>query len=110
MVTGLPEIRKMQLCQGCLYGKQTWKSFSDGQAWRASEYLELLHADLCGPMETPSIGGSKNFFLITDDYCRMSWIYFLRSNDQTFEKFKQFKVLVEKQSGLSIITLRTDRG
>lgn len=110
MVTGLPEIRDIKFCQGCAYGKQTRRSFPVGQAWRASECLELIHADLCGPMQTTSLGGSKFFFLLTDDYSRMSWVYFLESKGQAFDRFKQFKVLVEKQSGLYIKTLRTDRG
>ncbi|KAF3651721.1 putative chaperonin 60 subunit beta 4, chloroplastic-like [Capsicum annuum] len=41
---------------------------------------------------------------------RMSWVYFLESKSETFQKFKQFKAMVEKQSGLSIKTFRTDRG
>lgn len=38
------------------------------------------------------------------------WVYFIDSKDQAFDKFKEFKALVEKQSGLCIKTLRTDRG
>lgn len=61
-------------------------------------------------MQTVSLGGSEYFLLITDDYSRMSWVYFLNIKDGAFWKFKCFKVLVEKQSGMYIKTLRTDRG
>lgn len=40
----------------------------------------------------------------------MSWIYFLKFKSETFENFKKFKALVEKQSGKSVKALRTDRG
>ncbi|KAA0032274.1 putative gag-pol polyprotein, identical [Cucumis melo var. makuwa] len=50
MVIGLPKISAINICEGCVYGKQTRKSFPIGKAWRASKCLELIHADLCGPM------------------------------------------------------------
>lgn len=50
MVLGLPKINSIELCEGCIYGKQIRKSFPVGKAWRASKCLEFIHADLCGPM------------------------------------------------------------
>ena len=67
MMQGLPKTGELELCEGCIYGKQSRGSFPTGKAWRASECLELLHADLCGPMKTVSLGGSKYFLLITND-------------------------------------------
>ena len=63
-----------------------------------------------GPMQTLSLGESKYFFIFVDDYSRMTWVYFLKEKSEVFECFKQFKVLVEKQSGCSLLTLRTDCG
>ncbi|XP_010277694.1 PREDICTED: uncharacterized protein LOC104612075 [Nelumbo nucifera] len=42
--------------------------------------------------------------------CRMSWVYFLKFKSETFETFKKFKALVEKQSGHCIKVLCSDRG
>ena len=110
IVRDLPQIGSLDLCEGCIYGKQARKSFPSGQSWRASKCLELVHVDLCGPMRTTSLGGSKYFLLFTDDYCRMSWVYFLTSKSETFENFRKVKALMEKQSGAYIKTLRIDRG
>jgi len=110
MVFGLPRIDSTNLCEGCIYGKQTRKSFPVGKAKRASHYLELIHADLCGPMQTKSLGGSIYFLLFVDDYSRMSWVYFLQHKSETFQKFQIFKAMVENQSGCHIKVLRTDRG
>ena len=110
MVFGLPKINTLDVCEGCIYGKQSRKPFPIGKAWRASNCLELIHADLCGPMNTKSFGGSQYFLLFTDDYSRMSWVYFLKLKSETFDNFRKFKVLVERQSGRYIKTLRTDRG
>ena len=51
MVHGLPEIQEeRQLRDSCLVGKQTRHSFPDATPYRSSNALELLHADLCGPI------------------------------------------------------------
>lgn len=111
MVANLPSIASMkQVCEGCVLGKQTKISFPVGKSKRAADVLELVHADLCGPMRTESLGGSRYFLLFTDDYSRMSWVYFLQLKSETFENFKKFKALVEKQSGKDLKVLRTDRG
>src|ERR1044071_860365 len=110
MVNGLPKIGEIEVCEGCVYGKQAKGSFPSGKAWRASEVLGLLHADLCGPMQTESMGGSRYFLLITDDQSRMSWVYFLKAKSEAFENFKKFKTLMGNQSGKKVKALRTDRG
>ena len=78
MVKGLPSVEKLGVCEACVYGKQAKNSFPSGSAWRASSPLQLIHADVCGPMHTASPGGSLYFLLFTDDFTRMSWVYFLR--------------------------------
>jgi len=75
----------------------------------ALKCLELIHADLCGPMQTNSLGGSHYFLLFTDDYTRMSWVYFLENKLETFENFLQFKAMVENHSEYHIKILCTDK-
>ncbi|CAL9094550.1 unnamed protein product [Musa textilis] len=60
-------------------------------------------------MDTKSFSRSRYFLLFTDDYSRMSWVYFLELKYKTFDNFRKFKVLVERQSGRCIKTLRIDR-
>ncbi|GKA00417.1 integrase, catalytic region, zinc finger, CCHC-type containing protein [Tanacetum coccineum] len=52
--------------------------------------LELLHMDLCGPMRVASINGKKYILVIVDDFSRYTWVYFLRSKDETPEIIKKF--------------------
>lgn len=47
MVYGVPRIESLELCEGCIYGKQNKLPFPMGKSWRASRVLELVHADLC---------------------------------------------------------------
>ncbi|KAD4585292.1 hypothetical protein E3N88_22893 [Mikania micrantha] len=111
LVRGLPCItHPKQVCEGCLVAKQTRKSFPKEAQWRATEPLELIHADLCGPITPQTKGGNKYFLLLVDDYSRYMWIYLLKSKDEAFIKFTQFKARVEKESSRVIKTLRTNRG
>ncbi|GKC76157.1 retrovirus-related pol polyprotein from transposon TNT 1-94, partial [Tanacetum coccineum] len=52
--------------------------------------LELMHMDLCGPMRVESINGTKYILVIVDDYSRYTWVYFLRTKDETPEMIKKF--------------------
>ena len=45
-----------------------------------------------------------------DYYSRKTWIYFLKGKDKEFERFKEFKALVENLSEKKIKTLRFDNG
>jgi len=45
-----------------------------------------------------------------DDYKRKTWVFLLKQKSEVFERFHQYKALVEKQSGHYIKVLKTDRG
>ena len=96
-------------CIVCCEGKQTRLPFTHiGN--RGEELLDIVHSDICGPMENKSIGGSKYFLLFVDDYSRMAFVYFLKTKDEVFTNFKTYKSLVENQIGKKIKVLRTDNG
>ena len=111
MVKGLPLIEKPNnLCEGCILGKQYRETFLAGKSVRPKAPLEIFHPDLCGPMQIPSIGGSHYLLIFIDDYTRKTWVFLLKQKIEVFERFHQYKALVEKQSGDYHKVLRTDRG
>lgn len=57
-------------CEVYVKGKQTQQPFSIKNEKRASKPLELIHSDVCGPMEETSIGDSRYFALFIVDYSR----------------------------------------
>lgn len=97
-------------CQVCCEGKQTRKPFGHSDNQRAEGILNLIHSDLCGPMETTSIEGTKYFLIFVDDYSRKVFVYFLKKKSDVFETFRTFKQLVENQTGRKIKILRTNNG
>ncbi|CAL9018208.1 unnamed protein product, partial [Prunus brigantina] len=84
--------------------------FENEKPWRAKHPLELIHTDVCGPMQNESIGGNRYFITFIDDYSRMCWVYFLRNKSSVISVFKKFKAFVELQSGFNLKKLRSDRG
>ena len=81
-----------------------------GKGARATKLLALVHSDVCGPISNQARGGYEYFVTFTDDAQRYGYVYLMRHKSETFEKFKEFRPEVEKQTGKSIKTLRLDRG
>ena len=72
--------------------------------------LELVHGDLCGPITPSTSARNRYIFVLIDDHFRYMWTILLREKSDAFEKFKNFKVMVEQETKQSIKTFRTDRG
>jgi hypothetical protein len=78
-VKGLLLIEKPErICEGWIFGKKHRESFPVGKSYSAKATLEIIHLDICGPIQTPSIGGSTYFLKFIDDFSRKTWIYFLK--------------------------------
>jgi hypothetical protein len=61
---------------------------------RASNLLELIHTDMCGPMSTTVRGCYKYFITFTDYFSIYGYVYLMKYQSKTFEKFKEFKIEV----------------
>ena len=61
-------------------------------------------------MSALSLSGYVYYVSFIDDYSHETWIYLLKSKDEVFEKFKEFKSLVENISEKKIKILRSDNG
>ena len=111
MVHGLPQLQYSSLlCEDCVLGKQHRSSFSQERMWRASQPLQLLHSDICGPISQISNSHKRYLLTFLDDFSRKIWVFFLTEKSDTFRMFQLFKTKVEKETGTSIRGLRTDRG
>ncbi|GKB47167.1 retrovirus-related pol polyprotein from transposon TNT 1-94 [Tanacetum coccineum] len=63
-----------------------------------------------GQSQVESLGGKRYFLSIVDDYSRRVWVYIPRFKHEAFEKFKEWKQLVENQTRRTVKKLRTDNG
>ena len=81
-------------CEPCLMGKMTKTPFS-GTMERATDLLEIIHTDVCGPMNIEACDRYHYFLIFTDDLSRYEYIYLMKHKSETFEKFKEFQSEVE---------------
>lgn len=111
LVQNMPVVLSpIEVCDVCQFGKQTRIPFPINQSWRAVEKLQLVHSDVCGPMSSPSLNGSKYFVLFIDDFSRFCWVYFLQQKSEVLRMFQKFKAAAENQCNSKIKILRTDNG
>ncbi|KAI3686168.1 hypothetical protein L1987_79841 [Smallanthus sonchifolius] len=112
LVRGIPD-KEFQLedhCIACLKGKQHKSSHKPKTLNSNDTPLQLLHMDLFGPTNVMSMGKKSYCLVITDDYTRFSWVFFLRTKDETTEILKSYILRVENQSNQKVKIIRCDQG
>ena len=72
--------------------------------------MDIVHSDMCGPMTTTSLSRYVYYVSFIDDYSRKTWICFFKGKNEVFNKFKEFKALVENLSEKKIKIFRSDNG
>uniref|UniRef100_A0A2N9FRW6 CCHC-type domain-containing protein n=1 Tax=Fagus sylvatica TaxID=28930 RepID=A0A2N9FRW6_FAGSY len=98
----------LPICEPCLAGKACRKPF--GKAVRATQPLELIHSDICGPMNVKARHGASYFLTFIDDYTRYGYVQLIAHRYEALDCFKRFVAEVENQHEKSLKALRTDRG
>ena len=113
MVDGLswkPNEQTDRKCEGCAYGKQSRQPFSKNCSQKNTQPLELIHSDVCGPMNVTSVGGSRYFVTFIDDCTHYTTVYMLKKKSEVLDKFKEFVESSERLIGKQVKKLRSDNG
>lgn len=111
MVKGMPvfHFEHNGICRGYALGTYAKRTFLSSDK-RSKGILDLIHSNTCGLMSAPSMSGCSYYMTFIDNFSQKTWIYFLKSKNETFNKFKEFKALIEKQTRKCIHALRMDNG
>lgn len=97
-------------CEACAMRKSHRQRFPKAKH-TTKEVLEYVHTDLWrSPTTTESLSGAHYFLTLTDDYSKKVWIFFLKTKDEVFNCFAEWKLLVENQTGKRLKCLRIDNG
>ena len=99
LVSGLPnlKINHEDICKGCANGTNIKNPFPKSET-KTKGTLESIRLDVCGPMSSTSLSAFENYITFIDDYSRKTWICFLKTKDELFGNFKEFKALIENHS------------
>jgi transposase InsO family protein len=111
-ILGLTNVHfeKDRVCSACQAGKQVGTHHPQKNIMTTDRPLELLHMDLFGPIAYISIGGSKYYLVIVDDYSRFTWVFFLQEKSWTQETLKGFIRRAQNEFELRIKKIRSDNG
>lgn len=102
---------QLQQCKGCLEGKAHRQSIPKAATHRASDPLQVVHTDLCGPLPEPSMGSESRYFItFIDDFSRHTSVFLLPTKDAAINAFRKYKAWAENYTGFTIKTLRSDGG
>ena len=85
-----------RVCNNCCDGKNHRVPFPKTSKKKYSPF-ELVHSNVCGKISPSSIGGGNYFLTFIDEATYYVWIYILHTKDQVFQKFQEWKTLVEKK-------------
>ncbi|KAG2875237.1 hypothetical protein PC115_g23956 [Phytophthora cactorum] len=96
------------LCRGCQQGKMVQKPFLSNRDKCRYDTFELLHFDICGPMEENSLGGSKYLLLIVDEASGCMKGFCLRAKSESEDCIKTYIMKVQKQFGKKVKFVRHD--
>lgn len=106
---GLKSVQ-FDLCESCIMGKQKRVSFFKGGRTLKNERLELVHTGVWGPSPVASLGGSYYYVTFIDGFSRKIWVYSLKNKSDVYATSKNWKALVENETGLKVKCLRSDNG
>jgi hypothetical protein len=91
-VVGLTNVtfKKDRVCSACVAGKQLGKSHPAKSVISTTRLLEILHLDIFGPSTYDTLGGRRYGLVIVDNYSRYTWVFLLKSKDETYKYFSKF--------------------
>ncbi|GJY30109.1 ribonuclease H-like domain-containing protein [Tanacetum coccineum] len=112
LVRGLPSkvFVNDHTCVACKKGKQHKASCKAKLERIIRKPLELLHMDLFGPVSVESINKKRYCLVVTDDFSRFSWVFFLATKDETSEILCKFIIGLENQLNHNVKIIRCDNG
>ncbi|GJT39549.1 putative ribonuclease H-like domain-containing protein [Tanacetum coccineum] len=112
LVRGLPSklFENDHTCVACQKGKQHKASCKTKLVSSISQPLQMLHMDLFGPTSVRSINHKTYCLVVTDDYSRFSWVFFLATKDETSGILKTFITGIENQINHKVKIIRCDNG
>ncbi|GJW03562.1 putative ribonuclease H-like domain-containing protein [Tanacetum coccineum] len=110
LVRGLPLklFENNQTCVACQKGKQHRASCKSKTVSSISQPLHMLHMDLFGPTFVKSLMKKMYCLVVTDDYSRFSWVFFLATKDETSGILKSFITGVENLIDQRVKVIRCD--
>ena len=83
----IDDCESLPTCEFCLLGKMTKSPFKRKDE-RTNNFLDLIHTDVCGPMNISTKEGYYYFIIFSDDLSRYGYVYLMKHKSKLFKIFK----------------------
>nr|GEV57450.1 putative ribonuclease H-like domain-containing protein [Tanacetum cinerariifolium] len=112
LVRGLPTkcFENDHNCSACLKGKQHKASCKTKLVNSVTKPLHTLHMDLFVPTSVSSLNHKWYCLVVTDDFSRFTWTFFLKTKDETSGILRNFITEIENLKELRVKIIRCDNG
>nr|GEV75417.1 putative ribonuclease H-like domain-containing protein [Tanacetum cinerariifolium] len=109
LVRGLPTkvFENDNTCVACMKGKQHRASCKTNPVNSVDQPLFRLHMDLFGPSFVKSLNKKSYCLVITDDYSRFIWVFFLATKDEISPILKTFIIGLENPLSLKVKVIKS---
>ena len=94
-------------CESYLREKMVKLSFV-GHEKRATELLTLVYTNVYRPFDVQAKDGYTYFIIFIDDLSRYRYVYLMKHKSKAYERFREFRHEVEKQTGKPVKVVRSD--
>jgi hypothetical protein len=88
-------------------GKQVQLPYSFSELVSQHSF-NLVYSDVWGLAPFFSKGGHKYYIIFIDDFCRHTWIYFMKHHSETLSIYKNFSAMIHSHFDTSIHVFRAD--
>ena len=98
------------MCEACVMAKQHRLQFPQVSTNKSRRPLDLVHMDVCGPLQVRSLGGCSYIATFLDDYSKLSVVRPVARKSDVPDVVKEVVAFLETQCGEKLRAVRTDRG
>ena len=99
-----------EICESCVKGKLFRAPFPKEAERKSNAPLDLIHTDVCGPMQALTPGGKRYVITLIDDYSRYTYVYFMHKKNEASSIIKRFVKMAKTQFNKTLKCIRSDRG
>ena len=89
LVPSCRQIESLQ-CKACHLGKHHKVPFASRRKSHVCSPFHLVHYDIWGPINTPSLLGFRYFVIFVDNYSRVTYLYLTKERSELYSIFKSF--------------------
>nr|GEU77224.1 retrovirus-related Pol polyprotein from transposon TNT 1-94 [Tanacetum cinerariifolium] len=112
LVRGLPtkHFKNDHNCSACLKGKQHNASCKTKLVNSVTKPLHTLHMDLFGPTFVSSLNHKWYCLVVTDDFSRFTWTFFLKTKDEPSGILRNFIIEIKSLKELRVKIIMCNNG